>query len=663
VSKEKDDDKGFTLGGISFGTGDDPPMKPQVGPPGAQVSSDRSAAATAGAPQEALAGLPLRVLVVADLLPSPSHNAGTNAPEDALALTVGDFDGLFKRLKPKLAMEVESVLRDGAKVRVDFEPSSLKSFRPDGLAMEIPLLRSLLDGRKSLERLRDGTISVETVQSELDRLWSGSSLVAKVLGGVEVRKAASPEAKLAAPPQQDDSAMGRILDMVDTGTTADGPSATDAAPTAAPAAPPAAAASSTTKGKFDAFIAAVATSGRQPGARPDEAIALVEKAFSLQLGAILQHPEFRRLERSWRGLQLLASRTPKEGARLEVLSCREDDFPSALERGITRDEHSQPPVSYAVVDTCIGNDAVSLARWRAVADVAEAHTVPVFMNATAPLLGRDDLAAVDRLDHKGGLFEAPAAAPWRSEAHRPASLWVCLALNRTLGRAPYDKRSSRIREATVSEQPSHEDAYVWLEPCWAVATLPLRSFARYGWPHGVTGGRDTGVVEDLPVRELEMRGEKVAVPTEAFFSTETQRALGRLGLLALASQPNSDSAYLMSAATAYVTPPKRTYDSETTEPEVRIPAAPLGDQLFVARLVQYLRYLGRHIAATSAAGEVEKMVQNALWEVFANAAPSGPELDISVDTSGGGLAVQVTVRPRRFLGVAMEEITLGVPLG
>ena len=204
-----------------------------------------------------------------------------------------------------------------------------------------------------------------------------------------------------------------------------------------------------------------------------------------------------------------------------------------------------------------------------------------------------------------------------------------------------------------------------MQPCWAVASLIMRSFGKTRWPCNITGARDSGIIEDLPVQEVQLDyegSERIAIPTEVFFSTETQRALGRLGILALASQPNSDAAYLLSAATAYVPPPKRTQDYDTTEEEVRYPRAPLGDQLFVARLVQFLQALGAKLAADSDPGEVKQVLEAALWELFEVAPPSGPEINVDVQSTASGLSATVTVRPRRFLGVQMEEITLGVPL-
>ena len=130
-----------------------------------------------------------------------------------------------------------------------------------------------------------------------------------------------------------------------------------------------------------------------------------------------------------------------------------------------------------------------------------------------------------------------------------------------------------------------------------------------------------------------------------------------------AAAPNSDTVYVLSAPTAYVPPPKRTYDSATTEPEVRFDRVSLGDQLFVARFVQFLRALCTKIPPSSDPAEVQPVIEGALWALLENAAPSGPELAVRAKQTGDGTAVEVTIRPRRFLGVSLEELSLEMPLG
>jgi type VI secretion system ImpC/EvpB family protein/type VI secretion system ImpB/VipA family protein len=633
--------KGFMGGSMKFGVGE-------------ELSADE---------KERGPLLPLRLLVVTDLVPRDPYNAGASAPEGVIRVDPASFDDLFTRLRPRLAIEVPSVLAEGRAVRIDLSPTSLKSFRPDGLLAEVPLLRALLDGRMVLERLRDGQVNPEQAQQELHRLWSGSPFVREILGLLPSTgpAAAATSPKAAPAPAPNAPSVDALLDMVDlSAPTATAPAE---APREAPA-PPVQASMS----KFADLIATVARAGKtSTGVRPTEAVSRVEKAIGAQIGAILQHPEVRRLEQAYRGLRFITERAQGHtGVRFDVINARPDDMADALVRAIRANASSEPPVSCAVVELTVDGSAIGFARLEAVANAAEAHNVPVLVNGSPRLLGVADLAGVEALDNKGALFAAPQQAPWRAAASKPALRWATIALNGVLARGPYDKTTSRVREAVVKELPDDEGAWVFLAPAYAVAVLVLQSFRETGWPCRVLGAKSGGIVENLPVHQLagEHDGaEGVAVPTEVFLSTDTQRELGKSGVLALASAPNSDAAYVLSAPTAYVTPPKRTYDSATTEPEVRLERVPLGDQLFVARLVQFLRALCGKLPPTIDPAEAQELVQGALWALFEDAKPGTIELAAKGARGDEGTVVQVLVRPRRFLGVQIEEIALEMPLG
>ncbi len=669
VSGEDNNDKDpeLQLGRISFGIGHDaqPVTAPDARGEPPKATATTSAQGAPAAVEEAVPLLPLRVILVADLVPRGEFNAGAEAPEQAVRIDPTDFDLLFKKLRPRASIEVESVLAQGSRARVELAPTAMKSFRPDGLCREIPLLRSLLDGKRVLERLRDGTTGVDSAASELARLWQHSPFARQVLDLVDTPAEAAPVAARRAEPEPSPPSMsaGRILDMVDTGTAADADAPiSDRAPAVAPETPQ-------SEGRFGAFIEAVAKSASKgrPGARPDEGIRRIEKALSLQLGVILQHPEVRRLEQAWRGLHFLVDRCkPHGGIRLELISARPDEAAEALDRAIRANASVEPPVSFAAVDDCIDGAAPSLARLRALSEVAEAHTVPLITNGSAGIFGLHDLAEADRLDNKAKLYEAPERAPWRSLTQQLSTRWVSVAMNRILARKGYDSRSSRVREATVEELPGDEASLVWIEPCWGVATLMLHSFRKSGWPCRITGARNGGTIENLPVREVRIAyegNELVAIPTEVMISVDTQRILARYGVLSLATMPNTDEAYVISAPTTYVTPPKRTYDSDTTEPEVRLPRVSLVDQLFVARVVQFLRALGAKIPPGSDPAQVRPVMEAALWQLFEAAPPAGPEIQLQVQGSGAAESVAVTIRPRRYLGVNVEEVSLEIPLG
>jgi type VI secretion system ImpC/EvpB family protein/type VI secretion system ImpB/VipA family protein len=628
--------KGFMGGGMQFGTGDDD-LPAEQGPL-----------------------LPLRMLVVADLVPRGENNAGASPPEGATKIDPTRFDDLFQRLRPRVSIEVPSVLAEGRPQRVEMAITSLKSFRPDGMLTEVPLLRALFDGRLVLERLRDGSLTVEAAQVELNRLWNSSPFAREVLGLLPVKQAAAaPVASAPAPVVDSSGALDDLLSMVDV-SAPPAPVATPYEP------PPPPVAAEGLQSKLGALIAQVVKSGRGSGVKPTEAIARVEKAIGLQIGAILQHPEVRRLEQSYRGLKLLADRASGHtGARIEVVSARAEDADNVLARAIRTNAAGEPPVTCAVVDVTIDGSAVGFARLEAIAHVAEAYAVPTIVNGNARLLGLDDLAEVERLDHKGGLYTRPERAPWRSTAEKPMLRWVTIAMNGVLSRAAYDKTTSRVREAVIRELPDDATGMVWIPAAYPVATLILASFKETGWPCRIVGPR-AGTVENLPVRELKdgYEGtEGVAIPTEVFVSTDSQRELSKVGVLLLAAAPNSDAVYVLSAPTAYVTPPKKTYDSASTAPEVRLDRVSLVDQLFVARVSQFLRALCSKLPPNSPPADIGPIIEAALWQLFEGAPPASIELSAKAKSESGNTFVDVTLRPRRFLGVAIEEIGMEVPLG
>ncbi len=636
----REETKGFLTGQMKFGVGDDVEEVEEV--------------ATL---------LPLRVLVIADLVPSDDFNAGASAPPGATRVSPSDLDELFGKLRPRIAVEVPSVLSDGDLVRVDLSPTSLKSFRPDGLFAEVPLLRSLLDGRLVLERLREGHLSELDARAELDRLWNGAPLVREVLGllGGAVK---SPEAPKAAPKPAAKTSVDDLLDLVDlTGTG-------DAAPAEEPPPAPKPAGKAAAPSKYGDLIAAFAKSARGGAGgkvSPHEAIARVEKAMGLQIGAILQHPEVRRLEESYRGLQALLERAgAHRGILFDVVSARAADMPAAFAKAIRAGAGAQPPVSFAVIDVDIDGTVASFALLEALGRVAEEAPCPAIVNATASMLGAQTIADIEKLDHKGGLFEARDRAPWRAVAAKSSMLWLSLGLNRVLARTAFTKATSRVREATVAEQPNDDSALVWLSPAWILGGIVVQSFRESGWPCRIVGPRSGGVLGNLQVREVMGVDDSevgVAIPTEVFFSTETQRDLGKIGVLALAAPPNTDQVVLLSAATAYVPPPKRSYGETTAEPEARYERASLSDQLFVARVAQFLRALCSKLPPNADPSEAAELVEKALWQLFENAPPSGPEISVQGRGGGDGTSVALTLRPRRYLGVTLEEVSMEMPLG
>src|SRR5262249_54253174 len=146
-------------------------------------------------------------------------------------------------------------------------------------------------------RLRDGSISPEAAQAELHRLWQGSAFAREVFGLLPLKSSPIP---VPVPAPDTSPNVDAILAQIDLGTGAGTGAGAGAG----------AGAGTTGPSKFSSLIAQVAKSGKttSSGVRPTEALARVEKALGAEMGAILQHPEVRRLERAYRGLKLLVER-------------------------------------------------------------------------------------------------------------------------------------------------------------------------------------------------------------------------------------------------------------------------------------------------------------------------------------------------------------------
>ncbi len=411
---EKTEKKGFMVGGMHFGTGDDGPAEQVEGPL-----------------------LPLRILCVTSLVPGPEANAGASAPETPLRLDLTQPEQIFDRIKPRAVIEVPSVLHEGKPTKIEFAPTSAKSFRPDGMVTEIKLLRVLMEGRAVLERMRQGVITPTQAQPQLDRLWESSPFVQEVLG-----LAPSPAAKANEPVDFGSAPVARsaseatadsILDMVDMG---------DGGGSSAPAAR---SVDQETGSKLGKLIAEVAKSGRRGGpTRPSEAVPRVEQAIGAQIGAILQHPEVRRLERAYRGVRFLFDRSQRiPGILLDVVAIAPEGAAATFARVAKRG--GDVPYSFAIVDCEIDGTAKAFTDLVSIGETAEEHVIPALVNGDVGLLGVGDLASVEHIDNKLGLFTAPHRAPWRSAANKQALRWVSIVMNGFLARGPYDKQTSRVR--------------------------------------------------------------------------------------------------------------------------------------------------------------------------------------------------------------------------
>jgi hypothetical protein len=555
-----------------------------------------------------------------------------------------------------------------------------KSMRPSEIAQAVPALRALVSARRIVQDVAARKLGADAAQAQLARALPRPAWADAIAG---LLRAAAPEPaprhdppRAAAPKKSDNGnhkdGLDALLDMVQLDASPDALSP-PSEPLAQPArGAPAVAASPFGEGapkdkpgegpfapspaEASRIVAAVARSARPgaafgaPAAGAGAAVERLERAFRDVLGAVVRHPEVRRLESSWRGLRLLTEHCERRaGVEVDVLCAGRDEVASALLRLAEPDE-ARPAVDLVVVDQMLGPTAADLDRLHAWAGHAEGLLAPVVVGGTAGMLGADELAQAARSTSALSASDDPRAVAVRSLAAREAARWLALVLNQALVRAPYTAGAARQQDPPFEEDSLDPEHHVFANGAYVVAALCARSHARVRWPTAITGARD-GTLGNLPVHPADERGRQA--PLEVIPSDDAVKDAARAGLTLLACAPNTDAAVLSRA------------------PMLHRPAgagggagaadATLADQLFVGRLGRAVGQVAAAIPRDTdprAAGEVARI---ALAELFVDAAPPGPEIFAKVDPARGALTV--TVRPHRFAGVAIEEVTLGAALG
>jgi type VI secretion system protein ImpC len=587
-----------------------------------------------------------RVVVIAELVAGAEWSTGRTPALDLRRIDAESFDAVMGQLAPSLAIEVNDPFGGGGDppLRIDLLWRGRKSMRPNEIVEQVPALRALVDARRVVEDVAARRLSAEAARAQLLRIlprpgWA-DTLVREVRPAPVVKKPAA-RAATASEPRPSPNGHGRsgldaLLDMVDVS------SESGATPPGSHPEPE--------RSEISRVVEAVARSARPaPSARAvvGSAPQRLELAFQNLLDSILRHPEVRRLESAWRGLRLLVEHCDrKAGLEIDVVSAGRDAVTAALQR-LGEADVERAAIDLVVIDQPITALAIDLAYLDEWAGLAGTLLAPLVVAGHPSLLGLDSLEQVARSTSALSASDDGRAIALRSVAAREASRWVAIVLNQPLVRAAYTPASSRLQQPPYQEDASDLDAQVFASGGYVVAALCARSHARLRWPTAITGARD-GVLGNLPVHTVRDRGEEAAAPLQVVPAEDAVREVARAGLILLTCAPNTDAAVLSRAPMLHRGAAGRGPATGT-----------LGDQLFVGRFARAVQQVAAAIPAGTPPRAAEEVARIALSEMFDLAAPAGPEVATRVERD----TLTVTVRPRRFAGIALEELTLGAALG
>jgi type VI secretion system protein ImpD/type VI secretion system protein ImpC len=390
----------------------------------------------------------------------------------------------------------------------------------------------------------------------------------------------------------------------------------------------------------------------------DRDVAVLDAMIHQQLESVLQHPEMRRIEGSWRGLHGLVARLPGSSqVRLRMLSvswtelCRDFERASGFDRSDLFQLVYEQEFGHAGGEPfgllCADFDVVALpARDRRTDDVAAlVHLAGIAAAAFAPtvLAAHPAILGLDGFEDLGAALDlaealrSPAHRRWQRLQEQEDSRFLAVLLPRALARAPWADdgiRADRFRPG------GRLGPRLWTSPVYAFAATTLRAFQRHGWPADIRGALlaeepSGGVVEGLPVEHFagDPAGPPPRPPVEVALADLQERQIaeaGLLPLLALEGLPEGSFA----AAPSLHRPPRMT--TETANANQRL-SAQFNAVLCVSRFAHCIKIMGREmVGASRTATEIQLHLQR--W------------LSGFVNESGGGngpLAARFPLRTAR----------------
>jgi type VI secretion system protein ImpC len=334
----------------------------------------------------------------------------------------------------------------------------------------------------------------------------------------------------------------------------------------------------------------------------------IDKKLTAQLNEVMHHPDFQKLEGTWRGLHYLVNQSETgEALKIRVMNVKKQELFKDLEKAVEFDqstlfkkiyeeEYGQlggQPYGALVGDYDFGRGPEDIQLLKMLSNVAAAAHAPFISNVSPKMFNFERFTELSNPRDLAKIFDSVEYAAWKSFRESEDSRYVALAMPRVLGRLPYGSNFKKVSEFNFEESVdgTNHDKYLWMGAAWAYAARLTDAYAKDGWfarTRGVEGG---GKVEGLPVHTFPTDDGDVAMkcPTEIAITDRREFELSNLGFLPLVHAKGRDFAVFM--GTQSCQKPKPYFDpAANANAEL---SAKLNYLLCVSRFAHYLKVMAR----------------------------------------------------------------------
>jgi type VI secretion system protein ImpC len=337
-------------------------------------------------------------------------------------------------------------------------------------------------------------------------------------------------------------------------------------------------------------------------------IAQIDRLISQQLNEILHHPDFQKLEGSWKGLNYLVQQSETgEMLKIRVMNVSKKDLLKDMEKASEFDQSTLFKKIYEeefgmfggsaygalIGDYEFGNHPQDLALLEKVSEVAAAAHAPFISAASSTMFNWDSFTELGGPRDLAKIFQGVDYAKWKSFRDSEDSRYVALALPHILMRLPYGQNNVPVETFNFEEDVDGTDhgKYLWGNAAYALGTRLTDAFAKYHWCAAIRGVEGGGLVQGLPVHTFRTDEGDVALkcPTEIAITDRREKELADLGFVPLVHCKGTDFAAFFSTQTG--NKPK-VYDSDAANANAKL-SSQLQYILAVSRFAHYLKSMMR----------------------------------------------------------------------
>jgi len=352
-------------------------------------------------------------------------------------------------------------------------------------------------------------------------------------------------------------------------------------------------------------------------------IKAIDEKLSTQLAAIMHHPNFQKLEGTWRGLNYLVMNSETSAMlKIKVLNVPKRELFNDVDKAVEFDqsqifkklyenEFGTPggePYGALIGDYEFINHPEDIDLLGKMSNVAAAAFCP-FISAAAPkLMGFDSWQELTKPRDLEKIFMAIEYTKWKSFRDSEDSRFVSLVMPRVLARMPYGADTKPIEEFSYEEvdasKPVPHDDFTWMNAAYVMGTKMTDAFAKYGFCTAIRGAEGGGKVEGLPafIFTSDDGDKDLKCPSEIGITDRREAELSKLGFLPLCHYKNTDYSVFFGGQT--VQKPKK-YDRPEATANAAI-SARLPYMMATSRFAHYLKVMARDwIGSFKEAADVE----------------------------------------------------------